>query len=245
MAEVLNVTLTLEPRGPAGAFLLSDEQVAAVGGGRRAFPVRVRVNGATLPLRLARMGGENLIGLARAGREQAGVSIGSTYQVEIVAEEGERGVEVPADLARAVADDGQALAAFEALALAHRKEFVRWVSEAKRDATRAQRITKTVEMLRAGQQSSGGTQVDPLAQSWNVAPSTIRLTSSKRYLFSASRRSGQGHVLLPTWTQHGCVSNSDTTIEDFNLITGSHGCDHRPAKPEGSAHQDFGASRDP
>jgi hypothetical protein len=59
MGEIL--TLTLEPRGPAGAFVLSDEQVAAVGGGRRAFPVRVTVNGVTLPLRLARMGAENLI----------------------------------------------------------------------------------------------------------------------------------------------------------------------------------------
>jgi hypothetical protein len=151
MGEILTLTLTLQPRGPAAAFLLSDEQVAAVGGGRRAFPVRVSVNGVTLPLRLARMGGENLIGLARAAREKAGVSIGSAYQVEIVADVGARSVQVPEDLAVALADDGKARAAFEALADSHRKEFVRWVSEAKRDATRAQRVAKTVEMLRAGQ----------------------------------------------------------------------------------------------
>jgi hypothetical protein len=151
MAETLTLTLTLEPRGPAGAFLLSDEQVAAVGGGRRAFPVRVSVNGAALTLRLARMGGENMIGLARAAREQAGVSIGSAYQVQIVADESERSVEVPEDLAVALAGDAQARAAFESLAYTHRKEFVRWVSEAKRDATRAQRVVKTIEMLRAGQ----------------------------------------------------------------------------------------------
>jgi hypothetical protein len=151
MSESLTLTLTLQPRGPAGAFLLSDEQVAAVGGGRKAFPVRVSVNGVTLPLRLARMGGENLIGLARAVREQAGVSIGSAYQVDIVADEGAPTVEVPADLAVAFAGDAQARAAFEALASSHRKEFVRWIGEAKRDATRAQRVAKTVEMLRAGQ----------------------------------------------------------------------------------------------
>jgi hypothetical protein len=151
MTEILTLTLTLEPRGPAGAFLLSEEQVAAVGGGRRAFPVRVSVNGVTLPLRLARMGGENLIGLARAARQQAGVSIGSAYQVQIVADESERSIEVPGDLAVALAGDAQARAEFEALAFSHRKEFVRWVSEAKRDATRAQRVAKTVEMLRAGQ----------------------------------------------------------------------------------------------
>jgi len=151
MGEILTVTLTLQPRGPAAAFVLSDEQVAAVGGGRKAFPVRVRVNGVTLPLRLARMGGENLIGLARAVREQAGLSIESAYQVEIVADEGARSVEVPEDLAVALAGDVTAQAAFAALADSHRKEFVRWISEAKRDATRAQRVAKTVDMLRAGQ----------------------------------------------------------------------------------------------
>jgi hypothetical protein len=151
VGEILTLTLTLQPRGPAGAFVLSDEQVAVVGGGRRAFPVRVSVNGVTLPLRLARMGGENLIGLARAAREQAGVTIGSAYQVDIVADEAARSVEVPEDLAAALADDGTARAAFEALANSHRQEFVRWVTEAKRDTTRAQRVAKTLEMLRAGQ----------------------------------------------------------------------------------------------
>jgi len=42
-------------------------------------------------------------------------------------------------------------AAFEALADSHRMEFARWVSEAKRDAARAQRVAKTLEMLRTGQ----------------------------------------------------------------------------------------------
>jgi hypothetical protein len=150
MAETLTLTLTLEPRGPAGAFVLSDEQASAVGEGRKAFPVRVSVNGVTLPLRLARMGGENLIGLARAAREEAGVSIGSAYPVEIVADAGERSVEVPEDLTAALAGDPSARAAFEALAYSHRKEYVRWITEAKRDATRAQRVAKAVEMLRSG-----------------------------------------------------------------------------------------------
>ena len=56
MAEFLRITTTLERRGPAGAFLLTDQQVGALGSGKKAFPVRVRVNGATLTLRLARMG---------------------------------------------------------------------------------------------------------------------------------------------------------------------------------------------
>ncbi|GLW35325.1 YdeI/OmpD-associated family protein [Actinoplanes regularis] len=151
MAEILNLTLTLEARGPAGAFVLSDEQAASVGDGRKAFPVRVTVRDVTLPLRVARMGGENMIGLAKAARERAGVEIGAAYQVTIAAETEERTVEVPPELAAALAGDDAAKAAYEKLAYSHRKEFVRWISEAKRDATRADRITKTVEMLRAGE----------------------------------------------------------------------------------------------
>ena len=93
MAETLELTLTLESRGPAGAFVLTDEQVAAVGDGRKAFPVQVTVNGVTLPLRLARMGGENMIGLAKAARAQAGVEIGAEYAVIIAAETGEQPAE--------------------------------------------------------------------------------------------------------------------------------------------------------
>jgi hypothetical protein len=151
MAEILSVSLTLESRGPAGAFLLSDEQVAAVGDGRKAFGVQVTVNGVTLGLRLARMGGENMIGLARAAREKAGVSIGTAYPVEISADAGPRTVETPDDLAAALAGEPEVRTAFEALAFSHRKEFVRWITEAKREATRAQRVAKTIEMVRAGE----------------------------------------------------------------------------------------------
>jgi len=150
MAPALRMTATLEPRGPAGAFLLTDEQVGALGGGKKAFPVRVCVNGATLSLRLARMGGENMIGLARAARDQAGVEVGSAYAVEIALETQERTIEVPDDLAAALATDPTAGGAFAALAYAHRKEFVRWITEAKKDSTRADRVVKAVEMVRAG-----------------------------------------------------------------------------------------------
>ena len=148
---MLTLTSTLEPRGPAGAFVLTDDQVAALGEGRKAFPVRVTVNGVSLPLRLARMGGENLIGLARAARDQAGVTIGAAYEIEVAAEDPQaRTVEIPDDLAAALATDPEAQGVFDKLAPSHRKEFVRWITEAKREATRTQRVTKTLEMLHAG-----------------------------------------------------------------------------------------------
>ena len=150
MTPSIRARLPLEARGPAGAFLLTDAQVATLGAGRKAFPVTVVVNGVTLPLRLARMGGENMIGLAKTARAEAGVEIGAAYDVEIALDEGDRTVEVPDDLAAALSADADARARFDGLAPSHRKEFVRWVTEAKREATRADRVTKTLEMLREG-----------------------------------------------------------------------------------------------
>ncbi len=140
----------LEPRGPAGAFVLTDEQVAALGGGRKSFPVRVTVNGTALSLRLARMGGENMIGLSKAVRAQARADIGGTYDIEVALDEGERQVDVPDELTKALDGDRAAREAFEKLSFSHRKEFARWVSEAKTAPTRERRVASTLEMLHEG-----------------------------------------------------------------------------------------------
>jgi uncharacterized protein YdeI (YjbR/CyaY-like superfamily) len=61
-----------------------------------------------------------------------------------------RMVEPPAELAEALAADAAAKAAWEALAPSHRKEYARWVAEAKRPETRRARGAKAAAMLRAG-----------------------------------------------------------------------------------------------
>jgi uncharacterized protein YdeI (YjbR/CyaY-like superfamily) len=60
-------------------------------------------------------------------------------------------VAVPDDLAAAL--DETARAQFDGLAVSHRKEWVRWVEEAKKPETRTARIEKTVESLRAGKKT--------------------------------------------------------------------------------------------
>jgi uncharacterized protein YdeI (YjbR/CyaY-like superfamily) len=57
---------------------------------------------------------------------------------------------VPADLAAALEGDAEAARAFEALSYSHRRQYVTWVDEAKRDETRRRRIARTIEMLRDG-----------------------------------------------------------------------------------------------
>src|SRR3954470_7023894 len=94
---------TLLPRGPAAAVVLDEEQVAAVGEGAKRFPVVATVNGYTWRTSVARMGGESLLGLNREVREAAGVAAGDTVDVAVKLDEAPREVDVPDDLASALA----------------------------------------------------------------------------------------------------------------------------------------------
>jgi hypothetical protein len=150
----LTLTITLQRRGPAAAVVLSDDQVAEVGEGRKAFPVRATINGYTWAGRVSRMGGEFLLGLSREVRTGAGVEAGDEVTVTIALDEAPREVDVPAALAQALEGDATAKATFDALAFTHRKEFARWIAEAKKDETRERRVAQALQMLREGRTRS-------------------------------------------------------------------------------------------
>ncbi len=146
----IHLNTKLVPRGPAAAVVLDDEQVAAIGEGDKRFPVLATINGYSWRTTVTPMRGEFVLGLNRAVRESAGVEAGDTVDVKIELDTAPREVELPDDLATALAADGAAKAAFEALAFTHRKEYVRWITEAKRQETRERRVRATLERLREG-----------------------------------------------------------------------------------------------
>ena len=127
-----------------------DEVVEALGSGKRP-PVVVTVAGYTYRTTVAPMGGTYWVPLSAEHREAAGVRADQEVDVRIELDSAPREVPVPDDLAAAF--DEAARAAFEGLAYSHRKEWVRWVEEAKKPETRSARIDKTVESLRAGKKT--------------------------------------------------------------------------------------------
>jgi hypothetical protein len=141
---------TLQKRGPAAAVVLDDEQVNAIGEGAKRFPVRATVNGYTWRTTVARMGAEFLVGLNREVRDGAGVQAGDTVDAAIELDTAPREVDVPPALADALEGDPAAKSAFEALSFTHRKEYARWVAEAKRAETRDRRVAEAIQMLREG-----------------------------------------------------------------------------------------------
>jgi hypothetical protein len=144
----------LQPRGPAAAVVLDDAQVADVGEGAKRFPVVATVNGYTWRTSVARMGGEFLLGLSREVRHGAGVEAGDLVDVAVELDAAPRDVEVPEALAEALAADPKAKANFDAMAFTHRKEYARWVADAKREETRQRRVRQALEMIRSGKTRS-------------------------------------------------------------------------------------------
>ncbi|MFK4762850.1 YdeI/OmpD-associated family protein [Microbacterium sp. ZW T5_45] len=144
----LRLHTVLAGRGPAAAIILTDEQVESFGAGK-AFPVAVTIGDRTARLRLARMGGQNMIGFSKAVRAELGVEIDQEVDAVIRVDAGERTVDEPAELTAALDADPALRTAFDALAYSHRKEHARSVAEAKQEATRERRIAKVVEALRA------------------------------------------------------------------------------------------------
>jgi Bacteriocin-protection, YdeI or OmpD-Associated/Domain of unknown function (DUF1905) len=127
-----------------------DRAVEALGDSRRP-PVTITVNGYTYRTTAVRMGGRFLVPLSAEHRAAAGLAAGDTVSVDMELDTAPREVILPADLEAAM--DEQARTAYDGLSYTHRKEWVRWVEEAKRPATRATRIERTVASLREGKQT--------------------------------------------------------------------------------------------
>lgn len=102
---------------------------------------------------VAVMGGRTIFGLRQAQVAELGVAAGQTVHVRLVHDTAPRTVELPTELAAAFTGAADARAAFDALAPSHRKEYARWVGEAKKQETRDARAVAAVEKLRAGEKT--------------------------------------------------------------------------------------------
>jgi uncharacterized protein YdeI (YjbR/CyaY-like superfamily) len=61
---------------------------------------------------------------------------------------------VPADLEKLMKKE-KLLPFFEKLSYTHRKEYCRWITEAKKEETRQRRLEKSIEMMKKGIKTPG------------------------------------------------------------------------------------------
>jgi hypothetical protein len=141
-------TVLLEGKTATGLRVPADV-VASFGRGKRP-PVSVTINGYTYRSTVAASGDDYLLPLAAEHRAATGVSAGDEIEVELALDDAPREVEVPPDLAAALHADQSAKAIFEGLSYSRQRRIVLGIEGAKAADTRARRVSKSIEDLRAG-----------------------------------------------------------------------------------------------
>jgi len=150
MAKQMSFRARIEDAGGGGAFVSIPFDVEQVFGAKR-VKVRAFIEGEAYRGTLVRMGGPcHLLPVLKDIRKRIGKSIGDEVKIVLEEDTDPRVVAVPEDLQRALAIHPAAAGFFSRLSYTHRKEYVQWIEEAKREQTRSDRIRKTIELLDQG-----------------------------------------------------------------------------------------------
>jgi len=138
-----------------GAYVLFPYDVETEFGTKGKVPVKATFDGVPYTGSLMKYGNpQHLLGVSKAIREQLGKQSGDMIDVQLWKDEEVRAIEVPVEFQRLLKNEGL-LQLFDKLSYTHRKEYCRWITEAKKEETRLGRLEKAVEMLRKGIKTPG------------------------------------------------------------------------------------------
>jgi hypothetical protein len=150
MTDKQTFTAVIRNAGGGGAFVEVPFDVEAVFGSKKP-KVKAMIEGVPYRGTLVRMGSEcHLLLILKSIREQIGKTFGDEVTVSVEPDTAPRVIEIPADLKKAFKTEKEAKAFFEKLSYTHQREYVTWITEAKKDETRQTRIVKTIDMLKKG-----------------------------------------------------------------------------------------------
>jgi uncharacterized protein DUF1905/bacteriocin resistance YdeI/OmpD-like protein len=124
------------------------EVVTALGQLKR-MPVKVGINGYVYRTTIAVYGGKPYLGVRGEVRKAAGVAAGDTLTVSLEYDAQLRTVDLPDAVRAALEADPACAAAFDRLSYTRKKEFLQWVTGAKRVDTQRRRMEQAMALLRA------------------------------------------------------------------------------------------------
>jgi len=138
------------PRGGGGTLVPIPRDVATRLGLKGMPKVKAVIAGTPYRGSLMPMGdGTYCLGVLKSIQEAAGVGQGDSINIELEVDTEPRTVAVPPDLAKALAKDKKATAAWEKSSYTNRKEIARSLEESKKPETRERRLKAALERLRA------------------------------------------------------------------------------------------------
>ena len=150
MSSEHTFTATIKNAGGGGAYVEVPFDVEKAFGSKRP-KVKATIEGVPYRGTLVRMGTEcHLLPVLKSIREKVGKTFGDEVKVTVAPDTEPRVVELPAELEKALKKEETAQAYFNSLSYTHRREYVNYIMEAKRQETRSKRVTKVIEMLDEG-----------------------------------------------------------------------------------------------
>lgn len=136
------------------AFIAIPFDVEEIYGTRGQVKVNATFDGHPYHGVIANMGtGCHIIGVRKEIRKVIGKSIGNKIKVTIQQDLSERTVELPPDFESDLKKDEKARLFFDALSYTNRKEYVVWISSAKKQETRIKRLKETIGKLLEGKKN--------------------------------------------------------------------------------------------
>ena len=116
--------------------------------GKAKVPVKVTINGYTWRSTVGNRGGQQYIVVNAEARRSAGVKAGDVVTVNLEPDAAKREIDIPTGLQKALGT--KLTEKLTRLSFSHKKEFIVWYSEAKKEDTRARRVVKMRQMLATG-----------------------------------------------------------------------------------------------
>ncbi|HLO58524.1 MAG TPA: YdeI/OmpD-associated family protein [Bacteroidales bacterium] len=117
--------------------------------GKGRVKVKALIDGVPYKGSLVKMGGEcHWLGITQEIRKATGKNPGDKVHVVIEEDLEERTVEIPDDLMALMNKETNVLEYFNKLSYTHKKEYVRWITEARREETRQNRLAKAIELMK-------------------------------------------------------------------------------------------------
>jgi hypothetical protein len=147
MTEIAFEGALLAGRG-GGHAIAVDEARATSLGATHMSRVAGTLNGHPFRSNVVKMGGAFFLGVHKANVDALGLEPGDTVAVLMSLDTEPRGDDTPpAILSKALREDPVAAVTWKNLAPSHRREYVGYIKEAKKDETRARRVKRTIDEL--------------------------------------------------------------------------------------------------
>ncbi|MCW3160603.1 YdeI/OmpD-associated family protein [Chryseobacterium oryctis] len=92
----------------------------------------------------------HILGLTQEVRKQLGKTFGDEISVSLIEDKEERIVQISDDIAEIFSKNTKVKTLFEKMSYTHKKEYIRWIEEAKKPETRENRKIKMIQMILDG-----------------------------------------------------------------------------------------------